>query len=185
MRSQVEVGGVLEYLAKNLRRLRLSAGMSQEELARLSGLSRRMINGVEAGGTNISLANLDHVAAALGVAFVDLVQPPRQPHDSLRLLMWQGVAPASQAVLLGAAPATRQVELWSWTLAPGECYAAQADPAGFSEMIYVLEGTLDIVFATNAKQLAAGEFFVFSSAQAYSYVNAGTALLRFTRNVAS
>jgi transcriptional regulator with XRE-family HTH domain len=39
-----------------------------------------MVNGVEAGGTNISLANLDHVAAALNVAFVDLVQPPRQPH---------------------------------------------------------------------------------------------------------
>jgi hypothetical protein len=27
-----------------------------------------MVNGVEAGGTNISLANLDHVAAALNVA---------------------------------------------------------------------------------------------------------------------
>lgn len=185
MRSQAEAGGVLEHLAKNLRRLRLAAGLSQEELGRLSGLSRRMVNGVEAGGTNISLANLDHVAAALNVAFVDLVQPPRQPHDSLRVLMWQGVSPASQAVLLGAAPASRQVELWSWTLAPGERYDAQADPAGFSEMLYVLEGELRLELAAETKRLATGDFFVFSSAQAYSYVNAGASTLRFTRNVAS
>ena len=56
MRSQAEAGGVLAHLATNLRRLRLATGLSQEELARLSGLSRRMVNGVEAGGTNISLA---------------------------------------------------------------------------------------------------------------------------------
>ena len=185
MRSQVEAGGVLEHLAKNLRRLRQAAGLSQEELARLSGLSRRMVNGVEAGGTNISLANLDHVAAALGVAFVDLVQPPQQAQASLRVLMWQSATQASQAVLLGAAPASRQVELWSWTLAPGERYDAQADPAGFSEMLYVLEGELQLVLADGTRALATGDFLVFSSAQAYSYVNAGASILRFTRNVAS
>ncbi|MDN2672345.1 XRE family transcriptional regulator [Janthinobacterium sp. SUN026] len=185
MRSQVEAGGVLEHLAKNLRRLRLAAGLSQDELARKSGLSRRMVNGVEAGGTNISLANLDHVAAALNVAFVDLVQPPRQPHDSLRVLMWQSASQASQAVLLGAAPASRQVELWSWILAPGERYDAEPDPAGFSEMLYVLEGELQLELAAGTRTLATGDFFVFSSAQAYSYVNAGSSTLRFTRNVAS
>lgn len=187
MRSQAEAeaGGVLEHLAKNLRRLRLAAGLSQEELARRSGLSRRMVNGVEAGSTNISLANLDHVAAALGVAFVDLVQPPRQRHESLRVLMWQSASQASQAVLLGATPASRQVELWSWTLAPGERYDAQADQAGFSEMLYVLEGELQVVLAAETRHLATGDFFVFSSAQAYAYVNAGVSTLRFTRNVVS
>ncbi|MDO8032691.1 XRE family transcriptional regulator [Janthinobacterium sp. SUN128] len=181
MRSQAEAGGVLAHLATNLRRLRLAAGLSQEELARKSGLSRRMVNGVEAGSTNISLANLDHVAAALNVAFVDLVQP----HDSLRVLMWQSASQASQAVLLGAAPASRQVELWAWTLAPGERYDAQADPAGFSEMIYVLEGELQLELAAGTRTLGTGDFFVFSSAQAYAYVNAGESTLRFTRNVAS
>ena len=185
MRSQAEAGGVLAHLATNLRRLRQAAGLSQEELASQSGLSRRMVNGVEAGSTNISLANLDHVAAALGVAFVDLVQPPQRPHDSLRGLVWQSASQARQAVLLGAAPASRQVELWSWTLAPGERYDAQADPAGFSEMLYVLEGTLQLVLAAETRQLATGDFFVFSSAQAYSYVNAGEVSVRFTRNVAS
>ena len=125
------------------------------------------------------------LAAALGVAFVDLVQPPRQPHDSLRVLMWQSASQASRAVLLGAAPASRQVELWSWTLAPGERYDAQADQAGFSEMLYVLEGELQLVLAAGTRTLATGDFLVFSSAQAYAYVNAGVSTLRFTRNVAS
>lgn len=185
MRTRIESGGVLEHLAANLRRLRHAAGLSQEELAHNSGLSRRMVNGVEAGSINISLANLDHVASALGVAFVDLVQPPHQQQDRLRVLMWQSDTQASQAVLLGVAPASRQVELWSWTLAPGERYDAEPDQAGYSEMIYVVEGELQIVFASESKQLATGDFFVFSSAQSYSYLNPGEVLLRFTRNVLS
>jgi transcriptional regulator with XRE-family HTH domain len=185
LRSQAETGTVLEHLSQNLRRLRLAAGLSQEELARRSDLSRRMINGVEAGSTNISLANLDHVAAALGVSFVDLVRPQQQAQDPSQLLMWQSPTGASQAMLLGAAPASRQVELWSWTLAPGERYDALPDQSGFSEMIYVIEGELHIVFDDRTKQLAAGAFAVFSSAQRYAYLNPGAGPLRFTRNVVS
>lgn len=185
MRSQVETGSVLEHLSQNLRRLRLAAGLSQEELARRSGLSRRMINGVEAGSTNISLANLDHVASALGVAFVDLVQPPHSQPEKLQVLLWESKTKASQAVLLGTASAAHQVELWSWILAPGERYDAQADNAGFSEMIYVLEGELQIAFAANIKSLSSGDFIIFSSAQSYSYLNESNKLVKFTRNVVS
>jgi quercetin dioxygenase-like cupin family protein len=52
-------------------------------------------------------------------------------------------------------------------------------------MLYVLEGELRLELAAETKRLATGDFFVFSSAQAYSYVNAGASTLRFTRNVAS
>jgi len=185
LRSQEETRSVLEHLSQNLRRLRLAAGLSQEELARRSGLSRRMINGVEAGSTNISLANLDHVASALGVAFVDLVQPPHSQPEKLQVLIWESQTKASQAVLLGTASAAHQVELWSRVLAPGERYDAEPDSVGFSEMIYVLEGELQIAFTANIKSLSRGDFFIFSSAQSYSYLNQSSELVRFTRNVVS
>lgn len=183
MRSQAEGEGVLAHLAHNLRRLRLAAGISQDELARRSGLSRRMINGVEAGNSNISLGNLDHVADALGVEFVDLVKAPHQPLERMDMLMWQSASGASHAKLLGAAPATRQASLWWWELAPHERYDALPDSPGFSEMLYVIEGQLRIVFASEEKLLSKGDFFVFSSAQQYAYVNAGAGVARFTRNV--
>lgn len=82
-------------------------------------------------------------------------------------------------------PAGKLVELWSWTLAPGASYAADADMAGFSEMIVVTEGELTIVFDHEVKSLAAGEFAIYSSAQRYRYRNEGEAVVRFVRNVVS
>jgi transcriptional regulator with XRE-family HTH domain len=184
LHSQPAAGNVLEHVAHNLRRLRTQAGLSQEALAQQAGLSRRMINGVESGNTNISLSNLDHVAAALGVTFVDLVRPPRSPDERLRTLIWQSDTGASSAVLLGAAPASSQVELWQWTLAPGERYDAQPDGPGFSEMLWVLSGELTLQTDTT-RTIAAGDFWVFSSAQVYSYVNLGAEPLHFVRNVIS
>lgn len=181
--SQPRNGAVLRHAADNVRRFRGEAGLSQAELAGRSGLSRRMINGLEAGTANISLANLDAIAAALHTSFVDLVRAPRSGKDDIREILWQGRAPGSHAVLLGAAPAGSMVELWNWVLAPGDHYEAKPDMPGCSEMIVVTEGELTIEFDDQRKQLARGECLIFSSAQRYVYQNHGAGAARFIRNV--
>lgn len=185
LHSQPPGDNVLEHVAANIRQLRTHRGISQDELARRAGLSRRTVNAVETGNANISLANLDHVAAALGVTFVDLVRPPSAPEARIEALMWQSDSGASRAVLLAAAPARAQVELWTWTLAPGERYDAEPDAAGFSEMLYVLEGELQLAMDGETRTIAAGGFHVFDSARRYAYVNAGGGPVRFVRNVVS
>ena len=76
------------------------------------------------------------------------------------------------------------MELWRWTLAPGERYDALPDGSDFSEMIWVLSGELTL--ETDApRTIRAGVFVVFSSAQAYAYVNLGKEPLHFVRNVIS
>lgn len=185
LHSQSESSPVLAHVAQNVRTCRLKMGISQDELAHRAGLSRRMVNGLEGGSANISLANLDLLATALEVSFVDLVRPPTAQDSDIRAVMWRGAGPDSHAVLLGASPATRQVELWSWSLGAGERYDAQPDAQGYSEMITVTEGELQIVFAGESKHLAVGDFLIFSSAQQYAYLNPGPAPVRFIRNVIS
>ncbi|MBB1593497.1 XRE family transcriptional regulator [Achromobacter sp. UMC46] len=174
---------VLTHVGANLRRIRKQAGLSQTDLADASGISRRMIAGVEAGTANISLSSLDKLAGALGVGFVDLVSDPNRERRRIEAMAWRGERPGSQAVLLGAAPASCEAQLWIWTLAPGEQYLAEPDPDGWHEMVYVIEGTLRLELSGVPQSVSADDFAIYSSAQPYAYFNDGDARLRFVRNV--
>ena len=64
-----------EILASNLRRLRTSAGLSQEELADRAGLHRTYISSVERAHRNVSLENLFKIARGLEVNAQELIGP--------------------------------------------------------------------------------------------------------------
>jgi len=67
-------------LAWNVRRLRVKAGWSQEELAIRSGLDRTYVSSLERKVWNVSLSNIDKLAKALGVEAWVLLSP----EDKLR-----------------------------------------------------------------------------------------------------
>ncbi|MGE7992729.1 helix-turn-helix domain-containing protein [Pseudomonas sp. NPDC089554] len=175
---------VLQHVSQNIRSLRTAASLSQSALAERSGVSRRMLVAIEAGEKNVSLTTLDLIAEALGVAFSTLIQAPDQ-RDPGRIneLAWAGEHPGSHAVLLGSSPARREVELWAWTLAPGEHYRSEADAEGWSEQIYVTEGCLTLVIEGGELRLNTGEFHIFPSNCRYAYRNDGDVPTRFVRNV--
>lgn len=56
-----------------LREVRLVKGISQEKLADLAGLHRTYVSSVELGKRNVSLINIERLAAALGVPMADLM----------------------------------------------------------------------------------------------------------------
>ena len=58
---------------KRLREVREEAGISQERLADLAKLHRTYVSSVERGKNNISLVNIERLAAALGVTMGELM----------------------------------------------------------------------------------------------------------------
>lgn len=58
---------LVENLASNVRSLRLTIGVSQEELAGMCGLHRTYIGSVERGERNVTLSTLETLALALDV----------------------------------------------------------------------------------------------------------------------
>ena len=55
-----------------IKELRAVRGITQEDLAELSGLSRQYIGDVERGVRNISLANIDKIARAFKITLSEL-----------------------------------------------------------------------------------------------------------------
>lgn len=62
-----------DVFAASVRALRTARRLSQEKLAELSGLHRTYISSVERGERNVSVDNMERIAAALGLELHDLL----------------------------------------------------------------------------------------------------------------
>ena len=65
----------LRRFGEKVRELRIKKGLSQEELAELSGLHRTYISSLELGKRNVSLINIYALANALSVTPDKLLKP--------------------------------------------------------------------------------------------------------------
>jgi len=65
--------GRVEY-GRNVERVRQEKGLTQEQLAELSGFSQQYISGLEQGRRNPTIVSLYELATALGVSHMELVR---------------------------------------------------------------------------------------------------------------
>jgi transcriptional regulator with XRE-family HTH domain len=175
-------------LGEQLRGRRKDAGLTVQQLAERSGLSRRMLTQIELGQANPSLATVDRLARALGTDFATLarddvdapltVHPPRARPD-----IWTS-ARGSRATLQVATTLGLPAELWEWELQPGDAYRAEPDPPGSEELFLVVDGVLTVVAdGLEPVTLAAGASARLASDRRYAYENRGEHPVRFVRVV--
>jgi len=63
---------ILQEFGLRMKELRSAKGITQEDLAGLTGLSRQYIGDVERGMRNISLANIEKIATAFQITLPEL-----------------------------------------------------------------------------------------------------------------
>lgn len=61
-------------IGRAIREIRNSLGLSQEQLAELSGLHRTYISGIERGNRNITLVSLSKIANAFQIPLSQLIR---------------------------------------------------------------------------------------------------------------
>ncbi|HVQ91295.1 MAG TPA: helix-turn-helix transcriptional regulator [Mycobacteriales bacterium] len=66
----------LRGLGKRIKLLRIDRELSQEQLAKASGMSRNFVSSVERGAHGVDVVRLVRLAAALGVDVAVLVSDP-------------------------------------------------------------------------------------------------------------
>ena len=164
-----------------VRRLRTGQSWTLDELAARSAVSRRLIVQIEHGHANPSIGTLLRLANALDVSLTDVVAEPeaaligvRAPSDAAEL--WQGEAGGRALLDVSRGP----LELWSWTLEPGDARVSEPHNAGALELVKVVKGTLTLEVADEAVQVKAGQSAWFDASYAHAYRNATTKPVAFT-----
>jgi transcriptional regulator with XRE-family HTH domain len=63
-----------KLVGRNVKRIRQEKGLTQEQLAELSGFSQQYISGLEQGRRNPTIVSIYELATALGVGHMELVR---------------------------------------------------------------------------------------------------------------
>ncbi|WP_313810368.1 XRE family transcriptional regulator [Glutamicibacter sp.] len=155
-----------------------------DQLAANANLSRRMLVNVEQGTTNPSVGTLLRLSDALGVGLPALVEPPRSKPARLTrkgegVALWNGEN-GGTGLLLGGTRSPNVVELWDWTLNPGEEHHIDPHTAGTEELLQVITGVLTVQVGAETYELNASDALCFSGDIFHSYANTAAAPTRFS-----
>jgi transcriptional regulator with XRE-family HTH domain len=168
---------VAAAVAHNTRRLRALRGWSLDQLAARSGVSKGMLVHLEQARTNPSLGTLCKLAETLGISLAGLVELHEAPlvqvvEPSRVVRLWQSDA-GSAGDLLAGSDEREHVELWRWTLAPGDDHGSEAHTAGTRELLHVLSGELALEVDGTVHTVPAGGAAQFQADHPHSYRNPG------------
>ncbi|GAA2618532.1 XRE family transcriptional regulator [Actinomadura fulvescens] len=173
-----------EAVARTVRTLRARHGWTLDELAARAGVSKGVLVGLEQGRGNPNLSTLIRISEALGVSLTHLVQVREEPLVRLfppdkHVVLWRGPDGGSGTLLAGSDPRP-SLELWAWTLKPGELRESEAHIPGTKELVHVQQGTLTLHVDGHMDTLAAGTAAVFVGDRPHAYGNETGTDVRFT-----
>jgi transcriptional regulator with XRE-family HTH domain len=180
MQSSEEVAGAV---GRNVRALRQQRRMTIDALAAAAGVSRGTVIQVETARGNPSIATLCGLAAALRVGVASLVDGSVEPRvvvrrDAEAAQLWRSAAGSSAIFRIGTDPPD-VVELWDWTLQPGESFDSEAHQKGTQEVLLVLTGRLGLRIGSTDQLLETGDTVMFHTHAQHRYANEGAEPLRF------
>lgn len=180
--------GLLPRIGERVRARRHARGWTLDDLAAQSGVSRRMLVNVEQGTANASIATLLRLSEALGVGLPALVAPDedgerlRVNRSGARPPLWTGDH-GGRAILAAGTAEPDTLELWDWTLGPGDAHASEPHRAGTQELLAVLEGEVVVTVAGEEAVLRAGDAVAFRGDAVHGYRNEAPVPARFALTV--
>jgi transcriptional regulator with XRE-family HTH domain len=173
-------------IARRIAMLRKGKQQSFDELAVRTGVSKGMLVQIEQGRANPSIATLCRLAAGLGVSVAELISAGDESRSPVRVvapgetrLLWKGPKGGSAALLVGS-DGPDMLELWNWTLQPGERYEARPHSMGTLELVHVLQGSLALEVGGAVHVLVAGASAFARTDRPHAYASSGRGRTSFS-----
>jgi transcriptional regulator with XRE-family HTH domain len=168
-------------IAQAVRRLRAERSWTLDDLAAHSGVSRRLIVQIEQAQANPSVGTLLRLADAFEVTLSQVL--PAEPAASA------GVRPGAEALNLWTGPRGGEgwllvsrgpLELWSFTVKPGESLESEPHSTGCIELLTVTSGRLQLDVGSETFILGTGDSAWFAADVDHAYRNRTRSASQFT-----
>jgi transcriptional regulator with XRE-family HTH domain len=169
-------------VAANLRDRRKALGMSLDDLARASGVSRAALSQIETCKSNPTVGVLWKIAVGLGVPFAELIGEARADAVVLRRADAQVLRSADgrfESRPLAPAGASPFVELYELRVSARAVHASEPHAPGTHELLVVLSGQLRMRVGEESFDLGAGDSIAFAADRVHSYENPGASEARY------
>lgn len=166
---------ISENLAENIRQLREARGLTQQQMARLSGLPRPTWGNLESGAANPTIAVLVKVATALQVSVEELLSAPRASAQFFAA----ATLPVRQRGLVQVRKLLPEpisnMEIDRLELPAGSHMAGIPHTPGTREYLTCETGTIELTESGQTWLLSPGDVVAFRGDQKHGYRNPGRA----------
>ena len=163
-------------IGKELKRIRVSQGLTLEELSNRCGYSKALISRVETGSVSPSLTSLMKMVSSLGLKLHDLFTSIERGQASVvrkgegRKFFTEG---ESAMEFLAENIASKRMEPIAITAPPGYVSGEGEDVHYGEEFVFLLSGKIEVAAGDQTYKLGAGDSFYVGAGAPYKWSNPG------------
>jgi len=163
-------------VGENLRHLRRKQGLSLEQLAAVSGVSRAMLGQIETGKSAPTINLLGRIAEALKVSVAGLISSPGVggtvvvPRDRATIVASGEGGFVSRALFPWGDP--QNVEIYEVTVAPNHSEVFTASAPGTKKNLVIISGDLEVTVGEDSlARLCTGDAILFNADAPHRFLN--------------
>jgi transcriptional regulator with XRE-family HTH domain len=160
-------------LANNIRTLREARGLTQQQMAKLSGVPRPTWANLESGAANPTLAILVRVAAALQIRVEELIGPPKASARFYRSDELARRVRGTVTIRKLLPDPIAGLEIERMELPAGATLTGVPHTPGTREYLACERGELALTAAGETWRLRPGDVLAFRGDQRHGYANPG------------
>ncbi|GAB4282744.1 MAG: XRE family transcriptional regulator [Deferrisomatales bacterium] len=161
-----------DALAANLRALRESRGLSLEQVAELTGVSKSMLRQIEVGKSSPTIATIWKIANGLKVSFTALLH---RPEVEAEVRAFDAEPPlTAEAEHYRGYPLIpfdphRPFETYYFEIDPGTRFHGEPYEGDVTEYLFVLEGAIRLTIGGKDFEIRERQFLQFSASQPHEH----------------
>ena len=161
-----------DTVARNLKDLREQRGLSLDQLAALTGVSKSMLRQIETGKSSPTIATIWKIANGLRISFTSLL---REPEIEAEVRTFTGTRPLTASSdryrvfpLVKFEP-HQSFETYYLEIDPGASFTGEPHQGNIYEYIFVIQGRMELAVESRTFTISENEFLKFDANHRHEY----------------